>query len=318
MASQFMPIRAAAFTFEIPGVYSQADPTIFQVAPTIAAGDFWISTDGGGWNALTNTPTVIIAGSVDTMIQFVLTATEMTADRVAIKWVDAAGAEWISGGITFYTSARGADDLAYPTVSGRSIDVSATGEVGLDWANIGSPTTVQGLSGTTVKTATDVETDTQDIQARLPAALVGGRIAANAEVVGDKTGYALTAAYDPAKTAAQAGNAMSLVVDALDSTALATTAVTEIVNAVWALASRSLPAAEREAVADALLARRISGGANTGRTVTSALRRIRNKVDLTAPGSGTGTVYQEDDTTADHTFAYATATRNPLASASGG
>jgi hypothetical protein len=63
-----------------------------------------------------------------------------------------------------------------PTTAGRALDVSATGEAGLDWANIGSPTTTVGLSGTTVKTATDVETDTQDIQARLPAALVSGRI----------------------------------------------------------------------------------------------------------------------------------------------
>jgi hypothetical protein len=38
----------------------------------------------------------------------------------------------------------------------------------------------------------DIETDTQDIQSRIPAALVGGRIAANAEVVGDKTGYTAT------------------------------------------------------------------------------------------------------------------------------
>lgn len=63
-----------------------------------------------------------------------------------------------------------------PTVAGRTLDVSAGGEAGVDWANVGSPTTVVGLSGTTVKTATDVETDTQDIQSRLPAALVSGRI----------------------------------------------------------------------------------------------------------------------------------------------
>lgn len=63
-----------------------------------------------------------------------------------------------------------------PTVAGRTFDVSATGEGGVDWANVGSPTTVVGLSGTTVKTATDVETDTQDIQARLPSALVSGRM----------------------------------------------------------------------------------------------------------------------------------------------
>lgn len=63
-----------------------------------------------------------------------------------------------------------------PTTSGRTLDVTATGEAGIDWANIGSPTTAVNLSGTTVKTATDVETDTADIQTRLPAALVSGRM----------------------------------------------------------------------------------------------------------------------------------------------
>lgn len=37
-----------------------------------------------------------------------------------------------------------------PTVLSRTLDVSATGEAGLDWANIGGPTTAQNLSGTTV------------------------------------------------------------------------------------------------------------------------------------------------------------------------
>lgn len=66
-----------------------------------------------------------------------------------------------------------------PTVAGRTLDVTAGGEAGIDWANIGSPTTVVNLSGTTIKTATDVEADTQDIQARLPAALSAGRIIAS-------------------------------------------------------------------------------------------------------------------------------------------
>jgi hypothetical protein len=72
-----------------------------------------------------------------------------------------------------------------PTVAARTLDVSAGGEAGIDWANIGSPTTAQTLSGTTVKTATDVETDTQDIQARLPAALLNGRMEANVAAISD-------------------------------------------------------------------------------------------------------------------------------------
>lgn len=65
------------------------------------------------------------------------------------------------------------------TTNGRTLDVSSGGEAGVDWANVGSPTTTLNLSGTTVKTATDVEADTQDIQSRLPAALVSGRIDAS-------------------------------------------------------------------------------------------------------------------------------------------
>lgn len=68
------------------------------------------------------------------------------------------------------------DDTLAPTTAGRTLDVSAGGEAGVDWANVGSPTTVVGLSGTTVKTATDVETDTANIQTRIPGALVGGRM----------------------------------------------------------------------------------------------------------------------------------------------
>lgn len=92
-----------------------------------------------------------------------------------------------------------------PTTAARTLDVSAGGEAGVDWANVGSPTTTLNLSATTIKTATDVETDTADIQTRLPAALVGGRIDANmgaissdataadnAEAFFDGTGYAGT------------------------------------------------------------------------------------------------------------------------------
>ena len=51
-----------------------------------------------------------------------------------------------------------ADRSVKPTVDNRTLDVSAGGEAGVDWANVGSPTTVVGLSGTTIKDATDVET----------------------------------------------------------------------------------------------------------------------------------------------------------------
>lgn len=42
------------------------------------------------------------------------------------------------------------DTAVQATVNTRTLDVSATGEAGIDWANIGSPTTAQNLSGTNI------------------------------------------------------------------------------------------------------------------------------------------------------------------------
>lgn len=63
------------------------------------------------------------------------------------------------------------------------------------------------------------------------------------------------------------------------------------------------------AVADKLLGRSIQGGADGTRTVTSALRKIRNRVAI---AGGTMTVYQEDDSTTDHTAAVTTTAGNPI------
>lgn len=61
-----------------------------------------------------------------------------------------------------------------PTTADRTLDVSSGGEAGLDWANIGSPTTTVGLSGTTVATVTTTTT------------------ASTVTTVSDKTGYSLS------------------------------------------------------------------------------------------------------------------------------
>jgi hypothetical protein len=88
----------------------------------------------------------------------------------------------------------------------------------------------------------DIETDTQDIQSRIPAALVGGRIAANAEVVGDKTGYTATVSDKTGFSllagtglGAQNGSvALVTKVDELGANALtANGAVDAIPTAVW-------------------------------------------------------------------------------------
>ena len=66
---------------------------------------------------------------------------------------------------------------------------SATaGYAGTDQSKIANATSTVNLSGTTIKTATDVETDTQDIQSRLPSAL-----GANGNIKADVRDYNGTA-----------------------------------------------------------------------------------------------------------------------------
>lgn len=45
------------------------------------------------------------------------------------------------------------DSSLKPTTAGRTLDVTAGGEAGIDWANVGSPTTTVNLSGTTISTS---------------------------------------------------------------------------------------------------------------------------------------------------------------------
>lgn len=72
-----------------------------------------------------------------------------------------------------------------PTTEGRELDVSAGGEAGLDWANIGSPTTAQNLSATNI--------DTDQVVASVAGAV--GSVTAGVTVTtnNDKTGYRLSA-----------------------------------------------------------------------------------------------------------------------------
>jgi hypothetical protein len=74
----------------------------------------------------------------------------------------------------------------------------APGYVGIDWSEINAPTSTQNLSGTTVHAVTVAGGDTPGtttLLTRLPQAILfdgSGLVEANAEVVSDKTGYAVS------------------------------------------------------------------------------------------------------------------------------
>lgn len=108
MTSYVDPKKATAFIFGL-GLPSQANATLFQANPTLAAGDVKISKDGGAFANLTNLPTVNPAGGK--RVEVSLTAAEMTADNVSILFSDVAGAEWCDTIVGLQTVANQIDDL---------------------------------------------------------------------------------------------------------------------------------------------------------------------------------------------------------------
>lgn len=133
-----------------------------------------------------------------------------------------------------------------PTTAGRTLDVSVGGEAGVDWANVGSPTTAVNLS------ATNIDVD------QIIASVSGA--------VGSVTG--LTASN---LDAAISSRASQTSVDDLPTNAELATALGTADDAVLAaIAALSIPTAN--ANADALLDR--AAGVETGMTVRQAMRVI--------------------------------------------
>jgi hypothetical protein len=152
-----------------------------------------------------------------------------------------------------------------PTVAGRTLDVSAGGEAGVDWANVGSPTTSLALTGTTIATTQKVDIETIKTNPVVNAGTVtfpttatlasttnitAGTVttATNVTTVNGLAAGVITAAsiaadaitaakiadgaIDAATFAAGAIDATAIAADAIGSSELATSAVNEIVAAV--------------------------------------------------------------------------------------
>ncbi len=86
-----LPVQNSAYAF-YTALTSQTNPAEFQINPTIAAGDFQVSKDGGALVNLATLPTVSPAGSF--LVRVELSAAEMSGAKVNIVGIDAAGDEW--------------------------------------------------------------------------------------------------------------------------------------------------------------------------------------------------------------------------------
>lgn len=126
MPTYHTPKRATAYKFYV-GLADQANTKLLKANPTIAAGDFQVSKDGGTFANLATLPSANPASSAAVMID--LSATEMAADNVVVRCVDAAGAEWCDLLINIQPTVRQLDDLAFPATTGRSLLVDTAGAV---------------------------------------------------------------------------------------------------------------------------------------------------------------------------------------------
>jgi len=149
---------------------------------TPVAGDVKISKDGGAAANVTNLPTALVMGNGAAWI-FSLTATEMQAARVLVTVVDAATKAVEDQSFIIETYGNAAAQHAF------DLDTASVAQTGDAFTRLGAP------AGASVSAdVAGVQADTDNIQTRLPAALDTGRIIAKAEVVTDKSGYALSAA----------------------------------------------------------------------------------------------------------------------------
>ena len=223
MADYAIPKNAVAYIY-YGCLVSQADTKLFKSVPTIAAGDFKVSIDGGAFANLATLPTNT-PGTFS--VKFSLSAAEMTGDNILVVANDVAGAEWCDQSWNIQTAPRGVADLTFPTVSGRSLDVSATGEAGLDWANIGGPTTAVNLSATNINVSQVVASVSGAVGS------VTGAVGSVTGAVGSVTGAAGSVTGNVGGSVASVTAGVTLAANAITAAATATDFGTEIATAIW-------------------------------------------------------------------------------------
>lgn len=120
MSAGWPPEKNATFTFNIG--LSAKDGSGLVANPTIASGDFQVSTDNGALGNLGTTPTVSPASG--RVVKITLSAAEMNGDDIIVVGSDAAGDEWSDVLIHIKTTTNQNDALATPAdVNTQVLDV---------------------------------------------------------------------------------------------------------------------------------------------------------------------------------------------------
>lgn len=220
--------------------------------------DSEVSKDAGTFADCTNEATEIATSSG--MYYLDLTSTEMNADTVAIiVKTSSSGAKttpivlypeeagdirvnvttWLGTACSTPTVAgvpnvnvKTWNDLTtvalplVPTTAGRTLDVSAGGEAGIDWANVGSPTTSLALTGTTIATTQKVDIETIKTNPVVNAGTVTFPTTATLASTTNITAGTITTATNVTTVNGLAANVITAAATASDFGA-------EIADAVW-------------------------------------------------------------------------------------
>lgn len=271
--------------------------------------DSEVSKDGGTFADCTNEATEIATNSGFYYLD--LTSTEMNADCVAIMtktsstgaviptWVlypqetgdikvdvqSLLGTAWLTPGTAGTPDVNvklwnGLTTVALPlvpTTAGRTLDVSAGGEAGMDWANVGSPTTSLNLSGTTISTSQVAASVTGNVGGN-----VTGSVGSVASGGISESSYATTAgSFNPLGIIDQ-GTAQSATGTTLVLRAAAAFASSELVGATIVITGGSA------GVGQARVITAYNGGTDTATVdtwTTTPTGTITYKIFATAPGS---------------------------------
>jgi hypothetical protein len=183
--------------------------------------------------------------------------------------------------------------LLAPTVAARTLDVTATGAAGIDWANVENPTTALNLSATNIdvdQVVASVSGAVGSVTGNVGGNVVGSVASVTAGVTvstnNDKTGYGLSAALDTKITAIleDTGTTLPAQISALNNLSAAQVNA-EVVDAL-ATDTYAEPGQGAPAATTSLSAK-----------INYIYKFLRNKVTTTAT---TASVYDDAGTTVDH------------------
>lgn len=286
----FVPRRNTAYRLYIPVLDADGDLV------TGATGlDSEISKDGGTFADCTNEATEIATSSG--MYFLDLTSTEMDADAVCvIIKTSTVGAKTTP--VVLYTATRDIDDLAYPTTTGRSIDVDASGGVEVGSLQAGAIT------------AAAIATDAIDADALADNAITAATFADNA-ITAAKLAADVTTELQSGLATAASLTTVEGKVDTIDTnvdSVLADTGTDGVVVATASKTGYALSAAGVDAILDDPLTE-LAAVPAAAPTLRQALQflymALRNKITTTATetkvhndaGSAIATAAVSDDGT---------------------